>query len=123
MNMFGRKKREKVIRQKGYESVQEIRPIKKKRNKKYFLLYIAGFAFLVYFSYTIISQSVELNSKREQLADINHQIEIKEIEIEYQNEVKNYSDDDLSEYIENIAREKLDYVKNGERVFVNISGD
>ncbi|MCR5653526.1 MAG: septum formation initiator family protein [Ruminococcus sp.] len=87
------------------------------------MLYIAVFAFLVYASYAIINQSVELNSKREQLADINHQIEIKEIEIEYQNEVENYSDDDLSDYIENIAREKLDYVKNGERVFINISGD
>ena len=121
--MLKREKQEKVIRQKGYENITEIQPKKKKRGKKFLLLYIAGFAFLVYASYTIISQSVELNTKREELAGINHRIEIKEIEIEYQNRVKNYSDDDLSDYIENIAREDLDYVKNGERVFVNISGD
>ena len=120
--MFGRKKKSPDI-QEEQGNIKEVKTKKKKLNKKFLLLYIAGFVFLVYASYTIISQSVELNSKREQLADINHQIEIKEIEIEYQNEVKNYSDDDLSEYIENIAREDLDYVKNGERVFVNISGD
>ncbi|MBQ7504169.1 MAG: septum formation initiator family protein [Ruminococcus sp.] len=78
---------------------------------------------MVYASYTIISQSVELNSRREELDSLNHQIEIVEIQNDYLETVKNYKDDDLSEYIENIAREDLDYVKNGERVFVNISGD
>ena len=78
---------------------------------------------MVYASYTIISQSVELNSRREELDSLNHQIEIVEIKNDYLETVKNYKDDDLSDYIENIAREDLDYVKNGERVFVNISGD
>lgn len=78
---------------------------------------------MVYASYHIISNSVELNSKREYLNEVKHQIEILEIKNDNLNEVKNYKGDDLSDYIENIAREDLDYVKNGERVFINISGD
>ena len=103
--------------------IEEVSPKKKKRNKKFLILYVAAFAFLVYASFTIISQSVEINSKREQLKNLKHDIEIVEIENDYLNEVKNYSGDDLSDYIENIAREDLDYVKNGERVFIKISGD
>ena len=104
-------------------NIKEVKPKKKRLNKKFILLYIAGFAFLVYASYTIISQSVELNSRHAELDELNHQIEITEIKNDYLDTVKNYKDDDLKEYIENIAREDLDYVKNGERVFVNISGD
>ena len=37
--------------------------------------------------------------------------------------IKNLKDDELRKYYEDIAREDLDYLKNGERVFVNVSGD
>ncbi len=104
-------------------AIKEIKPARKKHNKKMLLLYIAGFAFLIYASYSIISQSVELASKRDRLSALKHQIEIVEIKTDYLKTVKNYKDDELSDYIENIAREDLDYVKNGERVFINISGD
>lgn len=120
--MFGRKKKVPDTKSE-HGNIKEVKTKKKKLNKKFLLLYIAGFVFLVYASYTIISQSVELNSRREELDSLNHQIEIVEIQNDYLETVKNYKDDDLSEYIENIAREDLDYVKNGERVFVNISGD
>ena len=39
------------------------------------------------------------------------------------NEIYNSSDEEFSKYVEEKAREELDYVKEGERVFVNISGD
>lgn len=111
------------MRQKGYEKIKEIKPKKKRRSKKFILLYIAGFAFLIYASYTIISTSVEIKSQNERLEKIKHQIEINEIKNENLNTIKNYKDEDLRDYIESIAREDLDYVKNGERVFINISGD
>ena len=120
--MFGRKKKDPETKT-DHRNIKEVKTEKKKFNKKFLLLHIAGFVFLVYASYTIISQSVELNSRREELDSLNHQIEIVEIQNDYLETVKNYKDEDLSEYIENIAREDLDYVKNGERVFVNISGD
>jgi len=121
--MFTRKREENPSPQPEYENIKEVEPKKKKLNKKFILLFVAGFAFLVYASFQIISQSVKLSEGNERLAEIKHQIEINEIKIDYQEQVKNYKGDDLSEYIENIAREDLDYVKSGERVFVNISGD
>ena len=37
--------------------------------------------------------------------------------------VVNSTDKESQEYIEKIARENLDFAKEGERVFVNISGN
>lgn len=105
------------------EKLSEVKPKKKKRSKKFFILYIAAFAFLVYSSVTIINQSIEIKEKKEQLQELNDQLKIVEIRNDYLEDIKNYSGDELDEYIENIAREDLDYVKNGERVFINISGD
>ena len=39
------------------------------------------------------------------------------------NDLYNSSDEEFSQYVEDIAREDLDYIRQGERVFVNISGD
>ena len=103
----------------------EIREVKPKRNKskKFILLYVAGFAFVIYAAFMIISQSIDINEKRSELQSLRDELEIVEIENDYLSEIKGYSGDELNEYIENIAREDLDYVKNGERVFINISGD
>lgn len=116
------KKNEKITEEKQND-IKEVKPQKKKRNKKFILLYIAVAAFVVYASYTIINQSIEINDKKAQLKSINDQLEIVEINSEYLKEIKNYKGEELSEYMENIAREDLDYIKNGERVFVNVSGD
>lgn len=103
--------------------IEEIEPKKKRRNKKYILFYIAGFAFIVYASFTIISQGIEINHKRAELNELREQVEVIEIDNDYLEKVSNLSGKEREEYIENIAREDYDYVKNGERVFVNISGD
>lgn len=103
--------------------IEEIKLKKKRRNKKYILFYIAGFAFIVYASFTIISQGIEINHKRAELNELREQVEVIEIDNDYLEKVSNLSGKEREEYIENIAREDYDYVKNGERVFVNISGD
>ncbi len=77
----------------------------------------------MYASFTIINQSIEINDKKDELKKIEDQLEIVEIQSDYLNQIKNYKGDDLSEYMENIAREDLDYIKNGERVFVNVAGN
>ncbi len=77
----------------------------------------------MYASFTIINQSIEINDKKDELKSIEDQLEIVEIQSDYLNQIKNYKGDDLSEYMENIAREDLDYIKNGERVFVNVAGN
>ncbi len=105
------------------KDIEEVKSPKKKRSKKYWILYIAGFAFLVYASITIVNQSIEIASRQEVLDGIKDQLKIVEIQSEHLKEVKNYKGDELSDYIENIAREDLDFVKNGERIFINESGE
>lgn len=115
-------KKEKIVEEKKSD-LKEVQPQKKKRNKKFILLYVALAAFVVYAAFTIINQSIEISDKKAELSSINKQLEIVEIKSDYLKEIKNYKGKDLSEYMENIAREDLDYIKNGERVFVNVSGD
>ena len=54
---------------------------------------------------------------------MNKQISITEIEIDELKDIKNYKGAERDDYIENIAREDLNYLKNGERVFINVSGN
>jgi cell division protein DivIC len=103
--------------------IKEVKPKRKKRSKKFLLLYVAVFGFAVYAAFTIINQNIEINNKKAQLEELNKQIEVIEIQNDYLSDVKNYTGKDLDDYIENIAREDLDYIKNGERVFINVSGD
>ena len=124
---------EKKVRQEGSvitaeevkpgRSIREVKPGRKKRSFKFLLLYIAGFAFLIYASFTIISQGVEISKKRAELNELKEQLKIVEITNRDLEKTKNYSGEKLDEYIEKLAREDLDYVKNGERIFINISGD
>lgn len=84
---------------------------------------IAVFAFVVFSAFTLITQSSEITKQRAILDDLNKQIEITEIEIKELKDIKNYQGEELDDYIENIAREDLNYLKNGERVFINVSGN
>lgn len=115
-------KKEKVTEEKKNE-IKEVTPQKKKLNKKFILLYAALAAFIVYASFTIVNQSIQISEKKDELNRIDKQLQIVEIKSDYLKEIKNYKGKELSEYMENIAREDLDYIKNGERVFVNVSGD
>ncbi|MBQ5346603.1 MAG: septum formation initiator family protein [Ruminococcus sp.] len=115
-------KKEKVTEEKKNE-IKEVTPQKKKLNKKFILLYAALAAFIVYASFTIVNQSIQISEKKDELNKIDKQLQIVEIKSDYLKEIKNYKGKELSEYMENIAREDLDYIKNGERVFVNVSGD
>lgn len=72
---------------------------------------------------TLVNQFVEISDKKQQLAELQDQIVVQEIKNDQISEVKNYSDKELAQYIEQIAREDLDYIKEGERVFVNIAGE
>ena len=103
--------------------IKEVKPKKKKVSKKFVLLYVAIFAFTLYAAITIITQHTKIVEKRAELAQLQEELQIVDIENEYLEEVKNYTGDDLDEFVEDKAREDLDYVKNGERVFVNVSGN
>ena len=69
-----------------------------------------------------MNQHIEILEKQQTLSDLETDIMVQEIKIEEIQNVKNYSDEENAEYMEQIARTELDYVKNGERVFVNVTG-
>lgn len=105
--------------------MQEVKKEKRKRRLSLskLLLAMVTFVFLVYSAFTIISQSITVSQKKAQLADLNSQLQIQEILNEDIKSVLDYDGEQNDEYMEQIARNELDYIKQGERVFVNISGD
>lgn len=101
----------------------------KKDNKKslsalrYIVLCVVVLFFAVYSVVTLVNLYSRIGDKKSELDAINDKIAIQEIKNEEMDELYNSSDEEFSKYIEQIAREDLDYIKQGERVFVNVSGD
>lgn len=115
-------KKRKTDQKASRDKIKEVKSPKIKK-KRYILLYVAIFGFVVYAVITLVNQHIEISDKKQQLEDLQSQIVVQEIKNDNIEEVKNYSDEELANYIEQIAREDLDYIKDGERVFVNISGE
>jgi cell division protein FtsL len=84
------------------------------------MLKICIFAFVAYAAVLLINMQVNLAERKQQLNDLQIRHEVQRIankELERQLE-----DGANQEYIERIAREKLDYVAPDERVYIDISG-
>lgn len=92
-------------------------------NLRYVVLCIVVLVFAVYSVVTLIDLYSQIAQKKSELEDLNSEITIQEIKNEEMNELYNSSDEEFSKYVEQIAREDLDYMRQGERVFVNVSGD
>ena len=97
---------------------------KKRRN---WVLIIALIAFSLYVVVTIVDQQIRINNAKIELEELNKTISLQNIKNEELKRVADAVDSDdlgsFSDYIERVAREDLDYVKNGEVVFINIAGD
>ncbi len=92
-------------------------------NLRYIVLCVVVLVFAVYSVVTLIDLYSQIGEKKSELEALNDEIAIQEIKNEEMNDLYNSSDEEFSKYVEEIAREDLDYIKDGERVFVNISGD
>ena len=103
-------------------TIKEIKP-EKNRKKRYLLLYLAIIGFAFYAVITIINQNVQIADKKSQLKDLQQQINVIEIQTQYLQKVQGYKGDELSEYMEKIAKEELGYISEGERIFINVAGD
>ncbi len=103
--------------------LKEIKPKKKRVRLRYFILLLAVVGFMFYSVITIINQNVKIADKKEQLKDLNQQINVVEINSKYLEKVQNYDDDELSAYMEKIAKDELGYISEGERIFINVSGE
>ena len=105
----------------------KIKRTKRVKQKKNYLLYILLVIITLYVLYMIVDQQIRISNANDELADIEEQIftqkqtnaQLKKVS----DAVKNNDEDSFKGYVEKIAREELDYVKNGEVVFVNIAGD
>lgn len=122
-NLSGTVKESSASKTYGKPELKEIKkPEKKKINKIGLTIKLALVVFAVYAVATLLNQHIEILEKQQTLSDLETDIMVQEIKIEEIQNVKNYSDEENAEYMEQIARTELDYVKNGERVFVNVTG-
>lgn len=122
-NLSGTVKESSASKTYGKPELKEIKkPEKKKINKIGLTIKLALVVFAVYAVVTLLNQHIEILEKHQTLSDLETDIMVQEIKIEEIQNVKNYSDEENAEYMEQIARSELDYVKNGERVFVNVTG-
>ena len=87
------------------------------------LLALVGLAFVVYALITLSGINSQIRERLEQLNSIMDEITVQEIKNDAMSKTYNLTDSERSAYMERLARDELDYVKEGERVFVNVAGE
>ena len=78
---------------------------------------------MIYSMISIIGIQSQIRERKAELDEINEQITVQEIKNEDIQKLYNSTGSDFSALAEQIARDDLDYIKEGERVFVNVAGD
>ena len=75
--------------------------------------------FSIYFALTIVSLQLKIREKESEMAELDKSIEAQKLE---NSQIQDVLDsEDSTDYIAQIAREKLGYISPGQRVFVDIS--
>lgn len=103
-------------------NVKEVE-VKKTKKKRYILLYLAIVAFAAYAVFTLVSINSQIKEKKSELSAYEKKINIVEIKNNELEKAYNATGDSYKKLIEDKAREDLDYLKDGERVFENVAGD
>ena len=88
-----------------------------KKRKKFGIVHILFLCFMVYFAYIFVNQQTQINKYDSQIKMYSADIKVKKNLTEYYNNQKGSINSD--EYIENIARESLGYVKPYEKIFID----
>ena len=96
---------------------------KKKRYKRSFLLRIAVVCLGVYILAALIDQQMQISQKREQLAQLQQEIQIQEIRNDEISSTQSSSGGMSDEYAEKIARQELGMADENERVFIIVTGE
>lgn len=96
---------------------------KKKHPMGYIILGVVLFVFLIGMVVNIAIINLQISEKQAELDAINAQIRIQEIKNSELEHVLNYSDEEYLDYVISKAHAELDYVRQGERVFVNSAGN
>ncbi len=88
-----------------------------KKKKNFNIVHVAAFAFILYFLVTFSDQQIKINKYNSQIDMYEKEIEAKQDLVEYyQNKNENIKTD---EYIESVAREKLELVKPFDIVYID----
>lgn len=90
---------------------------KKHKKKKIKMIHIFMLVFSFYFVYTLVDQQIQINKYNSQIEMYRADIKSKTELTDYYNNQKGSIQTD--EYIENVARESLGYVKPYEKIFVD----
>lgn len=100
---------------------------KKLRSRRSVLLYVVLIVITLYSLFLMVDLQIRIRNAESELTKINDNIfkqEQTNAELKKVADAVDRNDDKAyAGYVEKIAREDLDYVKNGEVVFVNIAGD
>lgn len=100
--------------------------LKKQNSKRPIRHFIIGGAFIIFLIcsvFTIASIKKQVREQGDRLDAINNQLSIQELKNSELKHVLNYSDEEYLEYVINKAHNDLDYVRQGERVFINSAGN
>ncbi len=87
------------------------------------VLALVAVAFLIYAMVSIIGIQSQIKERRAALGKLQEQITVQEIKNDAIQKLYDSTGTDFSTLAEQIARDDLDYVKEGERIFVNVSGN
>ena len=97
-----------------------MKELKKVKSKKNILIRVALAFLCLYAIVMLINVQIEISEKKSEIAEIEKQIALQQIANQ---KMKDALENDDPDYIEQAARNELDYAKPGEKVFVDISGD
>lgn len=97
------------------------------KNRKYsritsIILIVAIGAFGLYFLIFAINQWIRIGDLSKELADVDSKIASQEAKNEQLRSYLNTGYINNDEYVENKARQELNYIKPNEQIFINISG-
>lgn len=87
------------------------------------LLAVVAVVFLVYSMVSLIGIRTKLKGLRSDLADLTTEIANQERSNERMQAIANQSGDELNEYMEQLAHDRLDLVHEGEKIYIVVSGD
>ena len=100
---------------KAYNADKKV--VKRKLRKKISFFNVIVFCFVVYFVYTFCDQQIQINNYNSKIETYKNDIESKNKLVSYYKDQKTNIETD--EYIEDVARESLGYVKPYEKIFVD----
>ena len=109
------------------KAARRSRRVRKTKRSRNILLYVVMLIVTFYVLFLMVDLQIRISNARTELSQIEERIFTQEktnAELKKVSDAVEKNDDKaFSDYVEKIAREDLDYVKNGEVVFVNIAGD